>query len=154
MKFRKIFRSRKGAGNPMMEVLLIIVAAGIGLIIITLVPGMLRDMFSLLSLASAETTARDLGGLITISAAAMEDVKIQYTGANEKIVYDVMIKDKIIEVRAFDADTLEPLDMATSMIYGYSKIPFDITTSISATNVFTIDKLLNEDEGKYEIYIV
>lgn len=152
MTRRELKNFLKGkTGTAEMEVLMTVVIAAIILMILPKIPEMVSEIASLIAVASAEATARDLGGLITTSGAAIEDATITYMGADEQIVYDVTIEDGIITVKALDADTLEPLSFAPAMLYGSSKIPFDVSANIRATNTFTIDKSLYETGQDYEI---
>jgi hypothetical protein len=148
----KNFLSNK-RGTAEIEILTTVVIAAIALMILPIIPEMVSEIASLVAVASAEATARDLGGLITISGAAIEDVTMTYMGADAQIVYDVTIENGIITVKALDADKLEPLSFAPAMLYGYSKIPFDVSANIRATNIFTIDKSLYEAGQDYKIYV-
>jgi hypothetical protein len=149
---------RKG-GTPESEVLTLIAISVAVMILVLMIPTMIENMASLFALGSSEAVARDLGGLVTIIGAAIDSASINYVGADEAIVYTVVIKDKLVTVEAFkvvNSDgvrTLERIGGIPAMEHGYSRIPFGIAASIEAKNEFTITKALFGDGTNYDIQV-
>ncbi len=155
MKLINVLRSKKG-DSSLIEILMTILIALGTLLVAFQIPKLVNEVMSLIAVASGEATARDLGGLIAISGAVVEDTTITYTSENNEIVYDVTIEDKVVEVDTFKLTKdgkFEPLKgLAPAILYGYSKIPFNVSVSIKKTNTFTIDKSLDET-GQDKIHI-
>jgi len=69
----------KGSGDTVISVLGVAVTAVVLVIFITqIVPGIIGDAYGTLSIASAEVVSRNLAGLITASAAAPNEITINY----------------------------------------------------------------------------
>ncbi len=142
--------NRKGDSSLMEILVTVLFAVGI-LFVAFQIPAIINQMFSLFAVASADATARDLGGLISISGAAIESAEIKYAGADENVVYDVDVENKLVKVTALDIDTLEPLSITTSILNGYSKIPFEVHSHVDSARFFSIEKSLNEAEAEYKM---
>lgn len=140
---------------------LICVAAAI-LLIVLMFPEMLTNMASLFAMGSAEAVSRDVAGLVTISGAAFDDASITYTGAVETVVYDVLIKDKLVSVESIllsSGGVVPPHPSAAGVAnlpafkQGVSRIPFDVSADISSKNTFDITKSVFPDGSNYDIQV-
>ena len=149
-----------------MEVFTLICVAAAICIIIFALPGMVSSMASLFALGSAEAVSRDVAGLVTISGAAFENATINYKGASESLVYNVLIKDKLVVVDTIrlssgagaGGSATQPSSgggvvSSTAFTHGISRIPFDVSAAIAAKNAFTIMKSLFEDGSNYDIQV-
>jgi len=134
---------RKGAGE-VGEVLTAVVLAAALIFMAYQIPKMIQDIAALLTVASAEATARDLAGLITISGAAQDKATIIYEGASTQIFYDITIKDRMVnigDIRKGIGATGEKIKSAESPIRtGWGKTAVDPSGEFEGVRVFTIEK--------------
>jgi len=149
-----------------MEIFMLVCVAAVICIIIFALPGMMSSMASLFALGSAEAVSRDVAGLVTISGAAFEDATITYKGASEALVYNVLIKDKLVSIDtiqlssgagvgagATQSSSGAGVVSSTAFKHGVSRIPFDVSADIIAKNAFTITKSLFPDGSNYDIQV-
>jgi len=152
MLYEDFLRSRKGTWSSI-EVLMVVLLLVVGAMIIAQTQTIATDMSSFISHASAESVARDVGGLISISAAAVDEISIDFRSPNKKVVYDIEIEDKVVKTTSRDSQDLEELTLDPTIRHGYSKIPFDFTLNLEATSEFSIQKMMGE-VGDYKIQVV
>lgn len=72
--------------------------AVIFIVFLTQVPKIFHELFTLLALQNPKNVAKDLAGLISISAAATGNITILYNTSMFNIKYDVQLADRIINV--------------------------------------------------------
>ena len=143
----------KGQGE-WSEVLMTVLLAACILFLLFKIPEIVGDIVTMLSLASGEATARDLGGLITISGSAQDSMTITYEGADESIFYDVEIKDRIVYITNIRRESGEAIDimkgtLGATVKTGWGKTAVDgISEEFELVNIFTIKKnrIVEEDE--------
>jgi len=151
--------SSKGQAEWNEVMTLIFVAVAI-LMIALAVPQIIDNMTSLFALASAEAVARDLSGLVTVSGAAIEKATISYEGVDSNIVYRVDIGNRLVAVDAFrvanraGVRTMERVGGSTALEHGVSRIPFQVSATISGSNTFTITKSVLPDGSNYDIQVI
>jgi len=147
----------KGAGE-WAEVLVTVLLAASILFLVFQIPEMVGNIASLISLASAEATARDLGGLITISGSAQDSITITYEGADESLFYDIEIKDRLVHITNIRKESGEPIGMifGSTMKTGWGKTAVDgISEEFGLVNIFTIEKTrVVEEDGTHDDYDV
>lgn len=123
------------------------------------IPRMVQDFAALLAVASAEGTARDLAGLITISGASTDSIKIVYENEGEDLVYDVYIEDRVVKITALrhEGDPIEKVTtLETPIIKGWAKIAVgELSKYFVNVRVFTIEKSrIVEETGVTDEYDV
>lgn len=149
----------KGAGE-WSEVLMTVLLAACIMFLVFKIPEIVGDIATLLSIASAEATARDLGGLITISGSAQDSMTITYEGADEFIFYDVEIKDRIVHISNIRKESGEIISMwkgtlGATIKTGWGKIAVDgLSEEFELVNIFTIQKNRIVGEETYDVYDV
>lgn len=144
-------RGRKGQAD-WMEIFMTILLACCLVIVALKIPDIMKDIATLLTIASGEATARDLGGLITISGAAQDAITITYEGADESIFYDVELKDRMVHITNIRTEYGEIIRGEESPIKtGWGKIGVDDPKGeFENVRVFTIEKtrVVTEDETR------
>jgi hypothetical protein len=91
--------SKKGQGSLIETFLILFMSVGIVVAGFQL-PRIIDSFVELMTLASAEATARNLAGMITVSGAAADSAIITYTGPDEDISYDIRIENRYVFVTA------------------------------------------------------
>jgi len=152
MLYENFLRNRKGVWSSI-EVLMIVLLMVVGVMVIVQVQTVAKDLSSFITHASAESVARDVGGLMSISAAAIDEISIDFRSPNKNVVYDIEVEDKVVKVTARDSETLKELNLDPTVLHGYSKIPFDVSIDFKAKSRFLIQKVLDE-VGDYKIQMV
>jgi hypothetical protein len=143
--------TRKSGQASATEVLMIFLITAAMLLLALQIPKIINDMWTLVSLASAEAVARNLAGLITISHAAAESVTIDYAGEDKNVLYDIEVEGRLVKVNAMQIshsillESSEPEKKSFSFSMGTAKIAVDVDASLSGLNVFRINK--NRIEG-------
>jgi len=143
------------------DILVTVLLAACILFLLFKIPEIVGNIVTMLSLASGEVTACDLGGLITISGAAQDSITITYEGADESIFYDVEIKDRIVHIKGIRKESGEELSMQKSAFgstfkTGWGKTAVDdISEEFEFVNIFTIKKdRVFEEDGTHDVYDV
>ncbi len=149
----------KGQGE-WSDVLITVLLAACILFLLFKVPEIVGDIVTMLSIASGEATARDLGGLITISGSAQDSITITYEGADESIFYDVEIKDRVVHIKGIRREAVDILSakgvLGATIKTGWGKTAVDdLSEEFEDVNIFTITKnrVVEEDES-YDVYDV
>lgn len=134
---------RKGQGGWAEVLMTVFIAAAVTSVAFQ-IPRMVQDFASLLAVASAEGTARDLAGLITISGASTDSIKIVYENEGEEIIYDVYIEDRVVKITSlrYEGDPVEKVTtLETPIIKGWAKIAVgELSEYLVGVKVFTIEK--------------
>jgi hypothetical protein len=132
----------------LMTVMLIVCMGGVAFQI----PNIMKDLATLLTVSSAEATARDLAGLITISGAASDAITLTYEAGGNNLVYDIKLQDRIVDITNIRYDTGEVLRGVDSPIKtGQSKTCVDPTASFEGVKSFVIDKARAADCNEYGV---
>jgi len=130
----------KGQGEWSEVMLTMVFAAGM-ILVAAQIPNILKDTVALLALASAEATARDLGGVITTSAAATDSASIRYESEIISIVYDVSIADRVVSITDMrTADEGYVARVSSSVKTGLAKIAVNASGSFTSVRIFGVDK--------------
>jgi hypothetical protein len=149
---------RKGQGGWAEVLMTVFIAAAVTSVAFQ-IPKMVQDLTDLLAVASAEGTARNLAGLITISGASTDSIEIVYEGEGETIVYDVIIKDRMVTITGLrnEGDPIEELKkLDTPITEGWAKIAVgDLSKFFIGAKVFIIEKNRTvEGDGATDYYDV
>lgn len=83
---------------PVSDTLTFLAISMIFILIMARIPSIFKEFFSVLSLSTSDVVAHDLAGLISMSAAAPDDITIEYHGRVKQINYTVELKDRNITV--------------------------------------------------------
>ncbi len=135
----------KGQGE-MTDVLMTVILSICVLAVAFKVPEIIDDMSSLLTLSSAERTALDLGGLITISGAAQDRITIYYENEDETISYDITIDDRMIDIKNIRVNGEISISSETTIAKGWAKIGYgDVSLSLEDVRNFIIEKDRDDD---------
>ena len=129
----------KGQGE-WSEVLLTVVLSVCIVILAFQVPRIMMDVATLLTIASAEGTARDLAGLITISGAAQDMATITYEGENPTVSYDITIRNRMVTITGLKKDSEEIKNFELPIKTGWGKIAIDPSGDFRNATTFTIKK--------------
>lgn len=134
--------SKKGQAI-LTETLLIIFLSAAIVVAALQIPRIIKDFIDLMTLASAEATARDLAGLITVSGAATDSATIKYEGEDYDIFYDVRIEDRIVYVTGVRKEGELIMETEYSpLTTGWGKIAVgDISRIFIDTRVFNAEKI-------------
>lgn len=98
-----------------------------------------EDMKKQLDLTAADVVSRDLSGLISISASAPSNIKINYE-IKFKIAYNGKLDNRVITLSKVD----EP-EISERSSYAVDSI----STSFSGKKSFTIKKIMENNKNKY-----
>ena len=90
--------NKSGQESPINVVGVLALIALAVIFTIVALPHLIKNIFELTSLSSAEVVARDIAGLVTISAAAPNRITLQYRMPAEH-EYDVDIEDRFVKVK-------------------------------------------------------
>lgn len=133
--------SRKGQGS-LMETLLIIFLSVAIVAVAFQIPRIIDSFVDLMTLASAEATARDLAGMITVSGAATDDAVIKYKGTDADISYDVKIEERFVYVTGVrkDGELIMESGQPTGTTGVAKTAVGDIHRTLVERNVFNIKK--------------
>lgn len=143
---KTIFRSKSGYQAPVEVIGVFILILGAIIFAVKILPGLISDLYGQLALFSAEVVARDLAGLITISAAAPNEIVIE-NAFSESYEYDASINDRIVWVKLLTTRygmkgqanakiAIDGLDYKTDEPVNY----FVISKSVNKTgNVYDVD---------------
>jgi hypothetical protein len=104
------------------------------------VPNIMTDIATLLTIASAEGTARDLAGLITISGAAQDMATIIYEGETPTVSYDITIKDRMVTITGIRKDSEQVMKANTPIKTGWGKLAIDPFGEFTDVRIFTVKK--------------
>lgn len=126
----------KGQSEVTEAVFTIAMIAATFYIIIYILPLLTSDVANMLSLASAEVVARDIGGLTTISSAAPGSITITYQPLIEDSSYNVKMKDRIVEIEMMRGEK----KCTTNICEGQAVTLVDTTEDFNEVNTFTITK--------------
>jgi hypothetical protein len=122
----------------------VLVMAGAVVFALFVIPYMFKDIFDMSSLSSAEIVARDLGGMITISGAAPNEMTISHR-MHSTYKYTIDIADRFASAKM----TTPVYDMKGE---AYSKTAIDdIHYSAEGINYVKIEKELTEDGNTYTV---
>ena len=80
------------------DAITLLTIAALFVLLLAIIPKLFSDFFTQLAMSTSEVVARDLAGLITISAAAPKDITISYFGAMKKINYSVDLSQRVVKV--------------------------------------------------------
>lgn len=139
---------RKGAGE-WSDIFLTVILSACILVLALKIPEVVKDIATLLTLASAEKTARDLGGLITISGAGQDSMVIIYESEDESISYDIEIKDRRVHIINIRRDGEIIKSGESTIATGWGKIAVgDISETLEDARVFTIRKTRVVSDGE------
>jgi hypothetical protein len=141
---------RKGVGE-WSDILVAVLLAACLFLAALRIPEIIGDVIDLLALASAEKTARDLGGIITVSAAATDTITIYHSTESEQIFYDIKIEDRIVHITDISSSGSGLGSASATMKSGWGKIGVgDISKELAYKNYFTIQKerITEEDTVK------
>lgn len=130
----------KGQGEWSEVLLTMVFAAGM-ILVAAQIPKILEDTVALLTLASAEATARDLGGAITVSAAATDSAYVRYESDIASIVYDVSIAGRevsITDMRTTDDEHISKI--GSTIRTGLAKLAVDAEGDFTSVRIFGIEK--------------
>lgn len=128
------------------EVLLTMVFAAGMILVAAQIPKILQDTVALLTLASAEATARDLGGAITASGAATDSAYVRYESEIASIVYDISIAGRevsITDMRTIDDAHISKIGSTTRT--GLAKTAVDAECDFTSVRIFGIEKSRDEE---------
>lgn len=141
------FLGSKGAGE-WSEVLLVVLLCACIMVVALQIPEMVGDVVALLTLESAEKTARDLGGLLTISGAATDSITIEYNTESGSVYYDISISDRYVHITDISTDAYGGVNgLSATMEKGWSKIGVgDITKELNNDNYITVTKQRSVNE--------
>jgi hypothetical protein len=137
----------KGQAEIMSIIGVVVSALFILVFVVFLLPDMIADLMAFLSTFSAEVVSRNVAGLITISAAAPDEITIDYSPSND-FYYDVDINNRVVHVK---------LLTEKFMMKGESTIKAGIDSTCSQgppcqfsnVNYFRIEKNLVEAGREY-----
>lgn len=135
----------KGQGEWSEVLLTMVFAAGM-ILVAAQIPKILEDTVALLTLASAEATARDLGGAITASGAATDSAYVRYESEIASIVYDVSLADRavsITDMRTTDGEHISKISSTTRT--GLAKTAVDAEGDFTSVRIFGIEKSRGEE---------
>jgi hypothetical protein len=135
--------SKKGQSG-WIEILMTILMAAAIVTVAFQIPRMMQDFADLITLASAEATARSLAGLITVSGAAPDSITIIYESEGEDAFYDVKIEDRIVYITGLTTGGDAPERVKTlegPLTEGWAKIAVGyLNKDFKSVRVFTIEK--------------
>jgi hypothetical protein len=117
-----------------------VLAAGM-ILVAAQIPKILQDTVALLALASAEATARDLGGIITVSGAATDAAYVRYESEIPSMVYDVSIAGREVSITDMrSADEGYVARVSSSVKTGLAKTAVDAEGSFTGVRIFGVEK--------------
>jgi hypothetical protein len=120
----------------------------IAFIVVAFIPGVvsgqIESLYDAISSISPETVSRNLGGLITISAAAPNEIYIEYHPSDSKL-YDVKIEKRVVGVRLVDAEYGMEGEVISKAAIDSVCYFTETKCEFKNTNYFTIEKSMNED---------
>lgn len=93
-----------------MEVLLTVGMIVLTIFFLTNFFTIITDIANALALASANGVAQDISGLITLSAAAPNEIFIQFS-PTDKFSYELQIKDRLVNVKLISLEEEECTDI-------------------------------------------
>lgn len=100
--------------------LLVIAAAFV--LILAKIPQIFHDFFTLLALSFSEVVSRDLAGMISISAAAPNEIEIEYRAMVKEFNYTVELRERTINVTMLrDSEAWAPPSLQTYPVDGLNK---------------------------------
>ena len=120
----------KGVSETITDTLLIVASV---VLILALTAAILPQFLDFLKTASFDTSqlvSKEFAELITVSAAATDEIEITYNPAN--VMYNIEIKDRIVQVDHLNQQQIQDSSKA--------KIAVDAESSFARVNVFTIRK--------------
>jgi len=155
-------RTRSKGQGEWSDIFLAVILSACIIVVAFKIPQIVEDIATLLTIASAEATARDLAGLITVSGAGQDSITIIYEGEDESIVYDVIIEDRTVKITSIksveevagEAEEIKSIGAPAKI--GFGKIAVgELSESFENVRVFTIkkDRLVTE-EKTYDDYEV
>jgi hypothetical protein len=115
-------------------------AAGM-ILVAAQIPRILEDTLGLLVLSSAEATARDLGGMITVSGVGTDSTYVRYESEASGMVYDVSLAGRYVNIndmRALDESSVSRISSSTTN--GLAKIAVDAAGSFTSVRIFGVEK--------------
>lgn len=80
---------------------IVLILAGVVAFVVIVIPGQIESLYGAISSISPEVASRNLAGLITISAAAPNEIDIEYQPSSTE-TYDVNIEKRTINVKLVD----------------------------------------------------
>jgi len=131
---------RKGQGEWSEILMTMVFAAGM-ILVAAQIPRILEDTLGLLVLSSAEATARDIGGMITISGVGTDSTYVRYESRAPNMVYDVSLAGRyvsITDMRMSDDSRINK--MGSSVTNGLAKIAVDAAGSFTSVRIFGVGK--------------
>lgn len=117
---------------------------GIIVVLIALIPVIvptIQEAIKMFTLDSPEIVSKDLAGLISISAAAQENILIRYSTISGN-TYDVNVGNKLITMSR---------ELSSGKQESSSPIPIDAKGSFTSVKDFIIEKRVEDEEEKYFI---
>lgn len=121
-----------------------ILIVGAVIFIALLLPSLISDIYGLLAQSSAEVVGRDLAGLITISAAAPNEIIIR-KAFSTKHSYNVEIDSRLVQVKLLTVEYGMKGEAITKTAIDNLRHQFD------NVNYFKIRKFLDKDGNAYSI---
>lgn len=126
------------------EIIIILALAAFTIALIPILLNLIQDFFKIFALASPEIVSRDLAGLMTISAAAPNNITLYYKIYAEGISYDFDSHDRKVNVKLLDEDQ-KMIKEASSII------PIDITSSLENVKEFKIIKTRESGRNYFRV---
>jgi hypothetical protein len=126
-----------------------ILAIAVSFIVLwTSIPKIWKEFFDEVALATSKVVAHDLSGIISISAAAPQDILISYKGNLKSINYTVDLKERKMEVEML-IDGKPTGEKSTNL---YAVGSFD--RHIENCNFFTASKTRNNLDSTFDFWCV
>ncbi|HKZ45432.1 MAG TPA: hypothetical protein VJ343_01885 [archaeon] len=107
----------------------------------TVLPSIVDLIWKEVSLSSPTVVAKELAGLISISGAAPDSIKISYYPSNYH--YDLDIENRVVVVAMSEEEGGKLLER----VPGIATVPIDPTNSFGSVNSFFISK----SQDRYEV---
>ena len=134
-------RGRSKGNGELVEILMTVTLSVCLVTVAFKAPQIMGEMADMITLSSAERTALDLGGLITISGAAQDKITIYYENEEETISYDIEIEDRMLNIKNIRVYGETVVSSETTVSKGWAKIGYgDVTLNLIDVRDFVIEK--------------
>jgi len=130
------------------DIITFLVISVIFVLTMSRIPKIYKEFFSVLALSTSDVVAHDLAGLISMSAAAPDDIIIEYHGRSEQINYTVELKDRDITVEMIVDG--EPQNRTVENVYAVS----DLQGKFEDCKKFEIKKIRTGLDNYYYFNVI
>jgi hypothetical protein len=115
-------------------------------LLMTQIPKILKEFFDQLALSTSKVVVHDLTGMISISAAAPQDIVISYNGLFKEIRYNADLGNREMKVQMIKEGEL--VGEISSNQYAVSSLQKNIPNCI----IFKVSKNRNNFDNNYDFW--